>query len=118
MTLFGTCRPQVTRDDGGTRRNLRADTAHHHLQQHQQGHPDFERHHFRLSSGICTNRMDDAMRFGPELKVGTVNMWEVPGYRFEFTPFGGIKDSELGYKEGVQEAMKWFCNGKTSSFPE
>lgn len=68
---------------------------------------------FGLSSGICTNRMDDATRFAKELKVGTVNLWEVPGYRIELTPFGGIKDSGLGYKEGEQEAIKSFCNGKT-----
>ena len=72
---------------------------------------------FGLSSGICTNRMDDVTRFVQELKVGTVNLWEVPGYRIELTPFGGIKDSGLGYKEGVQEAMKSFCNGKTFTMP-
>jgi putative phosphonoacetaldehyde dehydrogenase len=72
---------------------------------------------FGLSSGICTNRMDDATRFVQELNVGTVNLWEVPGYRIELTPFGGIKDSGLGYKERVQEAMKSFCNGKTFTIP-
>ncbi|MES2957621.1 MAG: phosphonoacetaldehyde dehydrogenase [Pseudomonadota bacterium] len=72
---------------------------------------------FGLSSGICTNRMDDITRFAKELQVGTVNLWEVPGYRIELTPFGGIKDSGLGYKEGVQEAMKSFCNGKTFTMP-
>ncbi|WP_137918128.1 phosphonoacetaldehyde dehydrogenase [Hydrogenophaga sp. 2FB] len=72
---------------------------------------------YGLSSGICTNRMDYATRFAHELKVGTVNVWEVPGYRIELTPFGGIKDSGLGYKEGVQEAMKSFCNGKTFTLP-
>jgi putative phosphonoacetaldehyde dehydrogenase len=72
---------------------------------------------FGLSSGICTNRMDDAVRFAKELQVGTVNLWEVPGYRIELTPFGGIKDSGLGYKEGVQEAIKSFCNGKTFTLP-
>jgi putative phosphonoacetaldehyde dehydrogenase len=72
---------------------------------------------FGLSSGICTNRMDDATRFAKELKVGNVNLWEVPGYRIELTPFGGIKDSGLGYKEGVQEAIKSFTNGKTFTFP-
>jgi putative phosphonoacetaldehyde dehydrogenase len=72
---------------------------------------------FGLSSGICTNRVDDATRFAKELKVGTVNLWEVPGYRIELTPFGGIKDSGLGYKEGVQEAIKSFCNGKTFTLP-
>jgi len=72
---------------------------------------------YGLSSGICTNRMDHVTRFAQELKVGTVNLWEVPGYRIELTPFGGIKDSGLGYKEGVQEAMKSFCNGKTFTLP-
>jgi acyl-CoA reductase-like NAD-dependent aldehyde dehydrogenase len=42
---------------------------------------------------------------------------EVPGYRLELTPFGGIKDSGLGHKEGVQEAMKSFTNVKTYSLP-
>ena len=52
-----------------------------------------------------------------ELQVGTVNIWEVPGYRIEMSPFGGIKDSGLGYKEGVLEAMKSFTNVKTWSLP-
>ena len=39
--------------------------------------------------------------FIQKLKVGTVNIWEVPGYRIEMSPFGGIKDSGLGYKEGA-----------------
>ncbi|MDM0044195.1 phosphonoacetaldehyde dehydrogenase [Variovorax dokdonensis] len=72
---------------------------------------------FGLSSGICTNRLEDATRFAKELKVGTVNLWEVPGYRIELTPFGGIKDSGLGYKEGVQEAIKSFTNCKTFTLP-
>ena len=46
-----------------------------------------------------------------------VNVREVPGYRLELTPFGGIKDSGLGYKEGVQEAIKSFTNIKTYSLP-
>ncbi len=72
---------------------------------------------FGLSSGVCANRLDDIMRFVKELNVGSVNVWEVPGYRLELTPFGGIKDSGLGYKEGVQEACKSFTNVKTYSLP-
>ena len=72
---------------------------------------------FGLSSGICTDSLEYATRFAKELVVGTVNLWEVPGYRIELTPFGGIKDSGLGYKEGVQEAMKSFTNGKTFTLP-
>jgi putative phosphonoacetaldehyde dehydrogenase len=72
---------------------------------------------YGLSSAVCTNRLDHITRFVNELHVGTVNVREVPGYRLELTPFGGIKDSGLGYKEGVQEAMKSFTNLKTYSLP-
>jgi phosphonoacetaldehyde dehydrogenase len=72
---------------------------------------------YGLSSSVCTNRLDHVTRFVNELQVGTVNVREVPGYRLELTPFGGIKDSGLGYKEGVQEAMKSFTNLKTWSLP-
>ncbi|NKB19803.1 MAG: phosphonoacetaldehyde dehydrogenase [Alphaproteobacteria bacterium] len=72
---------------------------------------------YGLSSGVCTNRMDYITQFIDELKVGTVNVWEVPGFRIEMSPFGGIKDSGLGYKEGVVEAMKSFTNVKTFSMP-
>jgi putative phosphonoacetaldehyde dehydrogenase len=72
---------------------------------------------YGLSSSVCTNRLDAIARFVAELEVGTVNVREVPGYRLELTPFGGIKDSGLGYKEGVQEAMKSFTNLKTYSLP-
>jgi putative phosphonoacetaldehyde dehydrogenase len=72
---------------------------------------------YGLSSAVCTNRLDYINRFVAELNVGTVNVREVPGYRLELTPFGGIKDSGLGYKEGVQEAIKSFTNLKTFSLP-
>lgn len=72
---------------------------------------------YGLSSSLCTNRIDLITRFIKELHVGSVNVREVPGYRLEMTPFGGVKDSGLGYKEGVLEAMKSFCNTKTYSLP-
>jgi aldehyde dehydrogenase (NAD+) len=72
---------------------------------------------YGLSSGIITNNMDYAIRFIKELKVGTVNINEVPGYRIESSPFGGIKDSGLGIKEGVIEAIKCFTYVKTFSMP-
>src|ERR1700751_4300353 len=57
---------------------------------------------YGLSSAVCTNRLDYITKLVSELNVGSVNVREVPGYRLELTPFGGIKDSGLGYKEGVQ----------------
>ncbi len=72
---------------------------------------------FGLSSGVCTNDLNRAIAYIDGLNVGTVNIWEQPGYRIEMSPFGGIKDSGNGVKEGVLEAMKFFTNVKTYSLP-
>ena len=72
---------------------------------------------FGLSSGVCTNDLRTANFFIKNLKVGIVNIWEAPGYRIEMSPFGGIKDSGLGYKEGAIEAIKSYTNLKTYSLP-
>jgi putative phosphonoacetaldehyde dehydrogenase len=72
---------------------------------------------FGLSSGVCTNDFRRMQKYIAGLHVGTVNIWEVPGYRIEMSPFGGIKDSGNGYKEGVIEAMKSYTNVKTFSLP-
>jgi len=72
---------------------------------------------YGLSSSIVTSSMDSAIRAVKELKVGTVNINEIPGYRLELSPFGGVKDSGLGIKEGVTEAMKFMSRVKTFSLP-
>jgi putative phosphonoacetaldehyde dehydrogenase len=72
---------------------------------------------FGLSSGVCTNDLHRAISYINGLDVGTCNIWEQPGYRIETSPFGGIKDSGNGVKEGVTEAMKFFTNVKTYSLP-
>lgn len=72
---------------------------------------------FGLSAGVCTNDLNRITAFINGLHVGTVNIWEAPGYRIEMSPFGGIKDSGNGVKEGVLEAMKFFTNVKTWSLP-
>jgi putative phosphonoacetaldehyde dehydrogenase len=72
---------------------------------------------FGLSSGVCTNHLTRAINYIEGLDVGTVNIWEQPGYRIEMSPFGGVKDSGNGVKEGVLEAMKFFTTVKTYSLP-
>ncbi len=72
---------------------------------------------FGLSAGVCTNDLSRITAFIEGLDVGTVNIWEAPGYRIEMSPFGGIKDSGNGIKEGVLEAMKFFTTIKTYSLP-
>jgi len=72
---------------------------------------------YGLSSGVVTNDLSRAIKAVKGLRTGTVNINEVPGYRIESSPFGGIKDSGLGIKEGVIEAMKSMTTLKTFSLP-
>ncbi|MDX1909738.1 MAG: aldehyde dehydrogenase family protein [Bacteroidia bacterium] len=72
---------------------------------------------YGLSGAVVTHRWDVMQRVITELETGTVNVNEAPSYRLEWSPFGGIKDSGLGYKEGVLEAMKAYTYLKTYSLP-
>ena len=72
---------------------------------------------FGLSTGIVTESMDAALSAVKRIRTGTVNVNQVPGYRIESSPFGGVKDSGLGVKEGVIEAMKGMTYVKTFSMP-
>ncbi len=72
---------------------------------------------YGLSSGVVTTDLNRAIELVKRLKTGTVNINEVPGYRIESSPFGGVKDSGLGIKEGVIEAMKCMTTVKTFSLP-
>jgi aldehyde dehydrogenase (NAD+) len=72
---------------------------------------------YGLSSGVVTTNLQSAIKAIKTLRCGTVNINEVPGFRTENSPFGGIKDSGLGVKEGVIEAIKAFSYVKTFSLP-
>jgi aldehyde dehydrogenase (NAD+) len=72
---------------------------------------------YGLSAGVVSNDLDAITRCIRELRCGTVNVREVPGYRTELTPFGGIKSSGLGVKEGVIETMAAFTTTKVFTLP-
>lgn len=72
---------------------------------------------YGLSSGVVTNHLPSALECVRRIRTGTVNINQVPGYRIECSPFGGVKDSGLGIKEGVIEAIKYMTNIKTFSLP-
>jgi len=72
---------------------------------------------YGLSGGVMSNDWNSIQRVITELETGTVNVNEAPSFRIEWTPFGGVKDSGLGYKEGVIETMKAFTHVKTYSLP-
>ncbi|MDP6930444.1 MAG: aldehyde dehydrogenase family protein, partial [Planctomycetota bacterium] len=72
---------------------------------------------YGLSCGVITDSLDQARRAIRSIRTGTVNINEVPGYRIESSPFGGVKDSGLGVKEGVIETIKYMTTVKTFSLP-
>lgn len=72
---------------------------------------------YGLSSGVVTTSLPNALKAIKTLRCGTVNINEVPGFRVESSPFGGIKDSGMGIKEGVIEAIKAYSYVKTFSLP-
>jgi len=72
---------------------------------------------YGLSCGVVTNSLAHSIKVIKGMRSGMVNVNEIPGYRTETSPFGGIKDSGLGMKEGVIEAIKLFTTVKTFSLP-
>lgn len=72
---------------------------------------------YGLSTGVVTNNMTAALECVKRIRTGTVNINQIPGFRIESSPFGGVKDSGLGVKEGVIEAMKYMGYVKTFSLP-
>ena len=72
---------------------------------------------YGLSSGVVTTNLRSAIKAIKALRCGTVNVNEIPGFRAENSPFGGIKDSGLGVKEGVIEAIKAYSYVKSFSLP-
>ena len=72
---------------------------------------------YALSSAVCTFDWRAIARCIRELRAGTVNVREVPGWRTELTPFGGIGDSGLGVKEGVREAVRAMTYTKLYTLP-
>jgi aldehyde dehydrogenase (NAD+) len=72
---------------------------------------------YGLSAGVVSNDLAAVTRCIRELRCGTVNVREVPGFRTEETPFGGVKASGLGPKEGVVEAIRAMTNVKLATLP-
>jgi len=60
---------------------------------------------FGLQAGIFTNDVHKAMRAWDVLEVGGVLIGEVPSFRVDNMPYGGVKDSGLG-REGVKFAIE------------
>ena len=60
---------------------------------------------FGLQAGVFTARVDHAMRAWDRIEAGGVVVGDVPSFRVDNMPYGGIKHSGLG-REGVRCAIE------------
>jgi acyl-CoA reductase-like NAD-dependent aldehyde dehydrogenase len=60
---------------------------------------------FGLQAGVFTRDLYKAQRAWDELEVGGVVIGDVPSWRVDHMPYGGVKDSGLG-REGVRYAIE------------
>ncbi|HZM73601.1 MAG TPA: aldehyde dehydrogenase family protein [Candidatus Polarisedimenticolia bacterium] len=60
---------------------------------------------FGLQTGVFTNDLANAWRAFHELEVGGVIVNDVPTYRIDNMPYGGVKDSGLG-REGIRWSIE------------
>jgi len=63
---------------------------------------------FGLQTGVFTNDLGHAWQAFSELEVGGVIVNDVPTYRIDHMPYGGVKDSGLG-----REGLRWSIEDMT-----
>ncbi len=66
---------------------------------------------YGLQVGVYTNRLDHFKLAHEELEVGGIIMNNIPGFRIDSMPYGGVKDSGLG-REGIKYAMEEMTEGR------
>jgi acyl-CoA reductase-like NAD-dependent aldehyde dehydrogenase len=60
---------------------------------------------FGLQAGVFTNDIKRVMRAYEELEVGGIIAGDVPTFRIDHMPYGGVKDSGMG-REGIRYAIE------------
>ncbi|MFC5569475.1 aldehyde dehydrogenase family protein [Lysobacter yangpyeongensis] len=60
---------------------------------------------FGLQAGVFTGNLDHALRAWDRLEVGGVIVGDVPSFRVDSMPYGGVKHSGLG-REGLRYAIE------------
>lgn len=70
---------------------------------------------YGLQAGVFTRNMHTAFRMSAELRVGGVIIGDVPSYRADSMPYGGVKGSGMG-REGVRSAMNDYTEEQVTVF--
>ena len=63
---------------------------------------------YGLQAGVFTRDVQVAFRAANELRVGGIVIGDVPSYRADQMPYGGVKGSGTG-REGVRSSMEDYC---------
>ena len=71
---------------------------------------------FGLQAGVWTNDLGIVQRAWERLEVGAVLVNEVPTWRSDVMPYGGVKESGLG-REGVRYAIEEMTERRTLVLP-
>ena len=70
---------------------------------------------FGLQAGVFTNNFEHVKIAHQELEVGGVMINNIPGFRIDSMPYGGVKDSGLG-REGIKYTMEEMTEEKLIIF--
>jgi acyl-CoA reductase-like NAD-dependent aldehyde dehydrogenase len=66
---------------------------------------------YGLQAGVFTHDLQTAFRAHRDLQVGGVIIGDVPSFRADQMPYGGLKGSGVG-REGVRSAMEDYTDAK------
>lgn len=72
---------------------------------------------YGLQAGVFTESLPEAMRAHRELEVGGVVIGDVPSFRADQMPYGGVKASGVG-REGVRSAMDDYTEERVLILPD
>lgn len=70
---------------------------------------------YGLQVGVFTNNLKNFKLVSDDLEVGGIMFNNIPGFRIDHMPYGGVKDSGLG-KEGLTYAMDEMTDGRLIVF--
>jgi len=70
---------------------------------------------YGLQAGIFTNSLKGALRFSEEVECGGIMVNEIPTFRVDQMPYGGVKESGIG-REGPKFAIEEMTEIKTICF--
>jgi acyl-CoA reductase-like NAD-dependent aldehyde dehydrogenase len=70
---------------------------------------------YGLQAGIYTNNVFTALKAAEELEVGGVMINDIPTFRVDNMPYGGVKESGIG-REGLKYAVEEMTEMKLVSF--